>query len=230
MSFKIPENSRIELKFITQDTYYHSIKNWIRLNNNCFMPIYKPRYINNIYFDDNNLETFSDNLFGNTFRAKFRYRWYDDLEKCNNGNFEIKFKRNIYGWKEKFKISGLEDINKLNWKKLAKRIKLSLTPNNKIYFNKYNTPSILNRYYREYYLSHDKNFRITLDRKLNVYDQRAKPKPNIKSKVLNNNHLIIEVKFNRNMRYEINDLLDYMPIRNSRNSKYINSIRQVSGI
>ena len=53
---------------------------------------------------------------------------------------------------------------------------------------------------------------------------------NIKSKVLRNNHLIVEIKFDRNKRSEINDLLDHMPIRNSRNSKYINSIRQVSGI
>ena len=230
MSDKIPENSRIELKFITQDIFYHQIKNWVNLHKNCFKPIFKPRYINNIYFDDNNLETFTDNLFGNTFRAKFRYRWYNDLEKWDNGNFEIKFKRNIYGWKERFKISGLKNLKESNWKEIIKQIKSSIPQDKIIYFDKYCMPAILNRYFREYFLSHDRNFRITLDRKIDIYDQRIKSLPNIKSKVLRNNHLIVEIKFDRNKRSEINDLLDHMPIRNSRNSKYINSIRQVSGI
>ena len=226
----IPNNSRIELKFITQDTNYYQIRNWIRLHKGCFKPIYKPRYVNNIYFDDFNLDTYADNLFGNTFRVKFRYRWYDDLKKCDGGNFEIKFKRNIYGWKEKFKISGLGEIDKLNWKHFSEKVKNALPLKNKVYFDKYNMPCILNRYFREYFLSHDRNFRITVDRKLDIFDQRAKFKPNINSKVLRNNHLIVEIKFDRNKRSEINNLLDDIPIRNSRNSKYINSVRQVSGV
>ena len=67
-------------------------------------------------------------------------------------------------------------------------------------------------------------------RKIDIYDQRIKSLPNIKSKVLRNNHLIVEIKFDRNKRSEINNLLDDIPIRNSRNSKYINSVRQVSGV
>ena len=161
------------------------------------------------------------------FRAKFRYRWYNDLEKWDDGNFEIKFKVFTAGKKDlRFWSKNLKD----QIEEIIKQIKSSIPQDKIIYFDKYCMPAILNRYFREYFLSHDRNFRITLDRKIDIYDQRIKSLPNIKSKVLRNNHLIVEIKFDRNKRSEINDLLDHMPIRNSRNSKYINSIRQVSGI
>ncbi len=230
MSSILPKNSRIELKFVSSDIFYHQIKNWIYLHKNCFKKIYKPRHVNNIYFDDNNLGTFTDNIYGNTSRSKFRYRWYDNFKDISGGNFEIKYKRNIYGWKEKFKIINLSSLSKLSWKLIVEQIKSQLPEYKKIYFEKYCLPTILNRYHREYYLSHDRNFRITLDKDIEIFDQRSKSSPNFKTKALRDNNLIIEIKFERNKRSEIQGLLDNMPIRNSRNSKYINSIRQVSGI
>ncbi len=230
MDTKLPVKSRIELKFVTKDIFYHQIKNWVHLHKSCFKKVHHPRFVNNVYFDNNNLETFTDNIFGNTFRSKLRFRWYGDLSENKDGNFEIKYKKNIYGWKEKFKIKNLSNIYKTNWNKIVYQIKEHLPSSKRIYFEKFCIPSILNRYYREYYISHDGNFRITIDKNIDIFDQRSKSRPNIKTKVLRDNNLIVEIKFDRNLTSSLQGLLDYMPIRNSRNSKYINSIRQVSGI
>ena len=42
--------------------------------------------------------------------------------------------------------------------------------------------------------------------------------------------MVMEFKFERKDRYRIEKLMNYIPIRSSRNSKYVNSIRAVTGI
>ena len=52
---------RYEIKFIVPGQFSHTIDHAIKLNPAMFTKIYEPRYINNIYFD-NNLTKYMENI------------------------------------------------------------------------------------------------------------------------------------------------------------------------
>ena len=49
------------------------------------------------------------------------------------GTFEIKYKRNLYGWKRKFKINFDKFSDKINLKQFSKNISLNLPEREKIF-------------------------------------------------------------------------------------------------
>ena len=146
------------------------------------------------------------------------------------GSLEFKFRKNVYGFKKNFKVKDLNINTNSEWKDIKKKITNSLSPEYKILF-KFNSEKILiNRYKREYFISKNKKIRITLDKNIQIYDQRfALKKPNLKLKNYTQNYLVIEFKFNKEDKKFINDLDINIPIKVSRNSKYINGIRSVVG-
>ena len=129
----------------------------------------------------------------------------------------------------KYKNFNPEDIESI-FDLFIKKITNSLSPEYKILF-KFNSEKILiNRYKREYFISKNKKIRITLDKNIQIYDQRfALKKPNLKLKNYTQNYLVMEFKFNKEDKKFINDLDINIPIKVSRNSKYINGIRSVVG-
>ena len=54
--------------------------------------------------------------------------------------------------------------------------------------------------------------------------------PNLDKKTLTQRIIVMELKFDRNFRDSLDELIKNVPIRSSRNSKYVNSIRAVTGI
>ena len=224
------QNQRYEIKFVTLNTNYALIKNWLKLNNYNFKKQYNDRIINNIYFDTYDLDTFKENIFGNSSRIKTRFRWYGPFEKKNSGNLELKYKRNVYGWKERFTISNLHLENKIDWKFVINKIYEKLPLNIKFFFNNNNIPQIINQYEREYFISENKKFRITIDKNKKVFDQRKMQKVNLEKKTTIQNYIVIEIKFEKSCYNQAGDLLQNIPMRVSKKSKYINSIRAVTGI
>ena len=230
MFLKVPTNSRYEIKFIAYDHQYALLQNWIKLNNLNFYREYKPRLVNNIYFDSFDLNSYSSNIYGDSSRIKLRYRWYDSFKEKNLGKFEIKFKRNLYGWKKKFNIPDIIISDKITWKNINKLINNNLPQKYQYYFKENSVPQIINQYHRDYFISNDKKIRVTVDKDHYVFDQRHYQFPNLKKKTLAQRFLVMEFKFNRNTINEISSLIKDVPIRSSRNSKYVNSIRAITGI
>lgn len=226
----VPRDSRLEIKFITQEHNYPLVKNWIKLNNENFKKIYQDRIVNNIYFDSFDYEAFKDNIYGSSSRMKIRYRWYSDFESQKEGKLEFKYKRNIFGWKKRFDIPKLFINSKLSLKSLKENIKKNLPNIERIIFDNNCDPKIINQYKREYYENYNRKFRITIDSFHNIFDQRFKKKVNIKKKTLIQKYIVVEFKFDRSNNHLSEKLLKNLPFRISRNSKYINSIRSVSGI
>ena len=224
---------RSEIKFVCYQQNYFLLKNWIKLHKFNFFKEYDDRNVNNIYFDSFNYKAFNDNLIGLPSRLKVRYRWYGDLlseNKKNEGSLEFKFKKNIYGYKKVFKIKDLTINLDSNWSDIKKRILKTLTPEYKILFNKNSQEILINQYKREYFISKNKKLRITLDRNIKIFDQRLTfKKPNFRSKNYTQDYLVIEFKFNKNDKAFLNDLDINVPIKASRNSKYINGVRSVLG-
>jgi hypothetical protein len=226
-------NYRSEIKFVCYKQNYSLIKNWIKFHKFNFFKEYEDRNINNIYFDSLDYKAFNDNLVGLPSRLKVRYRWYGNLfsdNKKNEGSLEFKFKKNIYGYKKVFKIKDLTLNLNSYWKEIKNKIIKELTPEYKILFDKNSEKILINRYKREYFISRNKKLRVTLDRNIEVFDQRrALVKPNFKFKNFTQDHLVIEFKFNKEDKVFLNDLDINIPIKASRNSKYINGVRSVLG-
>ncbi len=230
MFLKVPSDTRYELKFVAYEHNYNTIINWIKLHELNFSKIYDSRIVNNIYFDDEAYSSYKSNIYGDSSRVKLRYRWYGNVRDSIKGVFEIKFKRNLYGWKKKINIDGLDIIKINNWKIICNSI-LNKLPKKEREFFKFNSkPKIINQYHRDYFLSKNNKFRITVDKNHSIYDQRFYSYPNYLKKTLSQRIIVMEFKFSRKDRLEIDRLMDSIPIRSSRNSKYVNSIRAVTGI
>lgn len=230
MFLRVPNNTRYEIKFIAYDHNYHSIINWIKLHELNFSNAYDSRKVNNIYFDDNIYSSFKSNIYGDSSRVKFRLRWYGEITDTKNCTFEFKFKRNLFGWKSKIDIQEIDFKKLKNWKNVINTIYNNLPKKEKIIFCFNSDPKIINQYQRDYFISDNRKIRITLDKNHIVYDQRNFLQPNLRRKTLTQRFVIMEFKFDRKNRSEAEKLMSYIPMRTSRNSKYINSIRAVTGV
>ncbi len=230
MNNLVPNDSRLEIKFITHDLNYPLVINWIKLNKENFKKKYSDRIVNNIYFDSFDYEAFKDNIYGSSSRMKVRYRWYSDFKDEKNGKLEFKFKRNIFGWKKRYQIKNLVINSKLQLKKLKESIKKNLPNYEKVIFENNCQPKIINQYKREYYENYNGKLRVTVDTSHKIYDQRFYKKVNLTNKALIQKYIIVEFKFDRKDNHLSKIMLKTLPFRISRSSKYINSIRSVSGI
>ena len=226
----INQGERCEVKFASYHVNYPVIISWLKSNNYNFKKEYRDRIVNNLYFDTNNLDAYKDNIYGHSSRIKTRFRWFGNFNENNFGNLELKFKRNIYGWKERYKIEKLRLENNKNLNTIKSTISKHLPFRTKIFFEKNNIPQIVNQYEREYFISSDKKYRITIDRNMKVFNQRNSDRINLNKEAMIQNHIILEVKFERSSYNKIENLLHNIPFRASRNSKYINSIKAVMGI
>jgi len=224
------ENSRYELKFVTYDVNYFLIKHWIKMSQHNFFREYNNRIVNNIYFDSLNFKSFTDNVDGQSKRVKTRYRWYGKFEKQSYGNMEFKIKRNVFGYKKTYNIKDLIINEKKNFRYINNKIFNELPQNIGIFFKQNDNPQIINQYEREYFKTKNQEFSVTIDRNIKIFDQRKSNNPNISRKTISQNYIVLEIKFDRKSRKDIEDLISNIPIRISKNSKYINAFRSVYGI
>ena len=230
MFLKVPQNTRYEIKFVAYEHNYYSVLNWLKLHKLNFKKKYAPRFVNNVYFDSHNYNSYKSNMFGDSSRIKLRYRWYGDLEDINNGVFEFKYKRNLYGWKKKFNMQNFNFTEKSLLKNFSNTISKYLPDKEKIFFKANSNPKIINRYFRDYFTNHDDEIRITIDRFHEIFDQRYSNNFNFRKKTYSQRIVVMEFKFERGNKNFVDELMKSVPIRSSRNSKYVNSIRAVTGL
>ena len=152
-------------------------------------------------------------------RKKIRIRWYGNLFGKVSPSLEIKerngslVKKTVHGFPS-FSLNKNESLNKIHeiFKSHTKNINLA--------------PSIINRYRREYFISKDKRFRITLD----DHQVILNPKNTNLMKNLNPFHekVIVEIKFSPEFFKYVNDLTNDLNLRLAKNSKYLNSVLALS--
>lgn len=219
---------RCELKFVSNDIFYSNAINWIKKNKINFTEHYPSRFVNSIYFDSYSYNSFKENLFGDSKKTKTRYRWYGNLISSALGFFEIKKRKNVYNYKKIIQIEKLNINEDCQLREILNSIKIYLKPDEKLELEARPFPTILNRYYREYFIDFTGNVRVTIDRNIKIFDQRLSNKINLKKKINYPNLMIIEFKFKQTQANNFTNFFNYFPFRLSRNSKYINAIRAVA--
>lgn len=225
------EGARYEVKFVTAEHNLQLILNWIKLHTKGFKIPYADRRVNNIYFDKHNYYAYSENISGASVRHKVRYRWYGESELPIAGKLEIKCRRNVFGWKKVFDVSNMVDLENSprSMDTFRKSLLSNLTKGERLWLENNPHPVMLNRYKRKYFISGDSKVRITVDTDLAVYDQRYKPYVNTNRKANIPKTIIIEVKCDRENRDLLSQVISGIPIRVSRNSKYVNAVTCLNG-
>jgi hypothetical protein len=217
---------RYEIKYNIKEIDLIKLKYLLKTHPYSFKSIYRIRQVNNIYFDTINFQNYVENIEGEKDRKKYRIRWYDDFYGiCKDPYFEIKYKSGSLGWKDKLKILTVLDIKKNQ--KLTSNFESLLKQNHiKSFIRNYQLilPTLLNSYRREYFISHNERFRITVDSNLQYFDPKEILNENKIS--MEANQTILEIKFEKCYYEELEKVTNFFPFRITKSSKYIMGVQK----
>ncbi len=212
LEIKIPYNSQ---HYYLMERVLNSIKN--------IKTQHPKRYINSIYFDNIYNHIANDNLDGKSKRTKIRLRYYGKNIKTNCF-LEIKKKDNKFGQKNIINLKKkIDDLDVENMFKIKNNIfkKVFNDPFISKYIAKdFLTPQLNISYLRNYFYAD--NVRITHDK-----DIRFKPIgiSKINTRNVYNDYLnVLEVKFETINTASAMKILDQIPLKPKRFSKYLRGL------
>lgn len=222
-------NWRFERKFLIQGLQSSQVEIEIKLNPGMFSKIYEPRQVNSIYFDSPGFENVRDNVEGVFERTKIRVRWYGDtFGQIEEPVLELKIKRGLAGRKERYPLGpfGLERDRGLNG--LFEVLATAELPERLQWKMAALQPTLLNSYWRKYFLSSDGHFRITLDEEMTVY-KPVFAAAGFVGKQVSYKELVIEMKYESEAALDqtARKLTSRFPFRMTKNSKYVNGIHKL---
>lgn len=220
------EVARYERKFMIDAITYQEVEQQIKIHPAVFSPIYHPRFINNIYFDTNELDFYYDNVSGRSSRRKARIRWYGDVNgMVSKPVLEFKIREGTLGNKISFPLHSFTVDENLNQEKLAEVFRKSDLPlwalENLLHFK----PALLNRYRRKYFLSFDGKFRLTIDNELAYYGIGGNNNNFLEQ--YTSNDVIVELKYDRKYDEAAVFISNNLPFRLTKSSKYVNGIEML---
>ncbi len=227
MDLNTTEEVRLEIKFVAYAYEVDRVVQWLRLHHAAFDKPFPDRRVHNVYFDSYDYDAYGENLSGISKRVKVRYRWYGEERYPDVGVLEVKCKRNIYGWKHRFPVTVSPLQSGKRWRDIRNSITGVLPAMGKINLNTYPQPVILNQYNRQYFVSRDKSVRVTIDTGMKVYDQRYKPTPNVTRRANISDLMVIEFKAEPSAQDEVNRVVQTLPIRVNRHSKYTTGVEAI---
>lgn len=227
MTSDVPVNSRRETKFVTDEREVGRLVHWLRLHPAAFRASFPHRWINSIYFDSYDFSAYRQNLAGVSERTKVRYRWYGPDITPGPGTLEIKCKRNYFGWKLRYPVRRLVHVQGHRWRDLRGQLLDELPPDGRLWLLSNPQPAMMVRYRRSYFETADGRIRATIDESQSFYDQRYKPHLNLTRRSNVYRTAVFELKFDRSAREAAARLLSAIPVRVSRNSKYVAGLRSV---
>lgn len=209
-----PEEQRVEFKYIINSKNLNRVIDHVSKNNYFFMKQYEDRRVNSLYFDSAKLSELNNTLDGSNMKKKFRYRFYDDISKKIEGQWELKEKIGINTSKKIYK----ETINKSqlmenNFVEFTSRFDAI-----NFYLRKYSFSNRLISYERKYFVSkkYGNNFRLTLDSNISSA-------VNVNGVFRNNtekDYSILELKISKDT-YNKNHLKNFLPFSRVGYSKYL---------
>lgn len=221
------DSARNERKFYITHLEHNSILDIIRMHPAAFSEIFEQRSINNIYFDTASKHNYLDNVNGLSRRIKIRVRWYGDLfGRIEKPMLEFKIKDNTYNTKIAFPLNPFTLNGHLSLEYLQNILQLSDVPEFiRVQMRGFQF-GLLNRYNRRYFLSMDRNFRITTDINLEAF--RLHPSNNsFLHHSIERDATILELKYEKSQNEFVDQITRFFPFRMTRSSKYVAGIDAV---
>jgi len=218
---------RYELKYKINPGELHKFYSWLstlsmsshKKNETFIKKQHQSNLINNIYFDNLNHDMAFDNIYGSLYKKKLRIRWYGSDSNIKNVRLEIKEKFNNLVRKNVETISTELDLSRSavrssSFQSLFQRSNLKF----KLTYSKLFQPTLFNQYSRDYYITANEKVRITLDQRI-FYSNPDKIVINSR-KNSSNFDIICEVKFGKSDFDYAMSLVNSIPFKRSRYSKY----------
>jgi SPX domain protein involved in polyphosphate accumulation len=215
---------RYERKFVSDDLCRRDVEHIIRLHPSLFHEIYHARRVNNIYFDTICRSLYRDSVDGAPSRVKVRIRWYGEtFGNVASPTLEFKRKCGLMVWKESFKLEDFS-VDRGTDLRLLHDILRHASLESQLHDSVLSMmPVLLNRYERRYYLSADKEYRVTVDDALCSY--RLRPRLNtFLDKTADHRHVIVELKYGCEVSQGADRIAQRLPFRVTRWSKYVNGL------
>jgi len=216
---------RSEIKYLLYGVSKKTLFIQYKLSSLLLAKTFPDRWVNNIYFDNINLDSFHQSIEGISKRTKIRLRWYGDFHNLENPSLEIKYKNGHKNMKKSVLIK-----DKLIYDKSFSELFSSLIGSKSLnknfkYLLKELRPVVVNRYFRSYHASANNKLRVTTDTYLNFR--------NLITGFLNSNIWkkqkdvsIVELKFEKSDDYIINFMTEMRSrYRMSQISKYTHGLQ-----
>jgi hypothetical protein len=227
VSFPELEDLRYEVKFVAHASERPAVQQWVRNHWAGFVQPYPDRRVNNVYFDSYELSAFHENLSGTSRRSKVRWRWYGETNQPERGTLEVKRRRGGLGWKLSYRTAGF-DLESLSWRDIRAALRAELEPGGRVWLDANPLPVLVNRYRRRYFASGDNAVRLTVDWDQQVYDQKLRSRPNLHRRANLPDTLVVELKFRVGEHNHASAMIQGLPLRLSRNSKYVVGVQSIA--
>ncbi len=203
---------RYERKYRIENQHYLQVLQEVMTIKGAFFSSYPDRWVNSIYLDNMNYGALRENLSGVSNRSKYRMRWYgENVQIIPNPILEEKVKANLLGYKNLQKL----ESTTLSVKNLRQRLDIGLLKDLSL------EPVVMIRYLRTYLESFDRRVRITIDRDLQyrgVNNYEVDPFSD------NDEAIILEIKYDQEIEDEIQDILQSVKYRLTKNSKFVSGM------
>ena len=218
---------RSELKFVVRLEQLAQVSGWLRDSALLLRTAHPPRVVRNLYFDTHDYAAMAEKLAGVSERQKVRYRWYGASALPTAGVLEIKRRRNALGDKVSFRVDIAPPTD--TWRGFRAAVRAALPAAGRAWFDDNPQPVLINAYRREYFASVDGEVRATLDRDLQVFDQRLGASPQLRHSSPMPTHAILEVKFMPTSRARVVGQAGGLPFVAVACSKYELGLRAIAG-
>lgn len=215
---------RYERKFVVPYLDKDEAELVIRSNSFFFNEIYYERQVNSLYFDTFDMDSYFDNVLGNTDRLKIRIRWYGDLMKITKPTLELKIRRGLVGTKLLFPLKefslpcSLKDIRNVFAQSELPPWLLETMKTQKF--------AILNSYTRKYFASACNRYRITLDSNLKYWGIFNQDHLSL-MKYIEDDYVILELKYK--IQEDAEDVTTQFPFRMTKSSKFVTAYNHFKG-
>jgi len=222
------KNERCESKILLTGVDKSILEQYVKSIPYSIKNSFSDRFVNSIYYDTIDYNAFNDNLSGISNRYKTRLRWYNNLNNSSNFFLEFKMKKAAIGSKYIIPLDLVLDLESIKHSEIINNVSKNLTVNDNIIFNySSHNPVVLVRYERSYYESSMYNIRVTIDHKIQYYPQQYSTKLNISYSSRTYNYIILEIKYYSNNDEIISDLVQYLPYRVTKSSKYVIGVNSI---
>jgi len=212
---------RYEKKYVISSIYENTFFFYLNRHPFMFQSAYEDRYVNNIYFDNPSMSSYWDNVTGLSKRVKVRIRWYGDAYgQIKSPILEIKIRDNALGSKVSFKLGEINVNPELTIESIYEQFdRLDISAPIKEFLMTLRM-TLMNQYYRKYYVSKDQNYRVTYDSDLQ-FTSIDNYNNSFKHSIKPTNRRVFEVKFDESMFDNGALISNYFPFRMTKSSKYV---------
>ncbi len=216
--------ARYERKFRVTSVTSHEVLRLVRRHPAIFREPFPPRFVNNIYLDNEDRDAFRDNVVGCQSRVKVRVRWYGEpFGEIERPVLELKIKDGLIGWKKQYSLAPMVVTSGFCQTRMLDTFRTSEIPPPLALALQAISPSLLNRYRRRYFLSADGRYRVTVDTAMQFYPIKRYANLFL-ANVINHDESVLELKYDRAHADDADRVSTWFPFRLTKNSKYVDGL------